>query len=54
MTLTLGMVFCPTDQPSRWRWEELALEAGFSDTELLARRPSRFLREIYSAASRGL
>jgi ubiquinone/menaquinone biosynthesis C-methylase UbiE len=33
------------------RWERLAGEAGFEHTELLARRPSRFLREIYSAAS---
>ncbi len=33
------------------RWETLAREAGFAHTELLARRPSRFLREIYSAAS---
>jgi len=33
------------------RWQELAREAGFGHTELLARRPSRFLREIYSAAS---
>ena len=33
------------------RWERLAREAGFAHTELLARRPSRFLREIYSAAS---
>ncbi len=35
-----------------WRWEKLARGAGFEHTELLARRPSRFLREIYSAASR--
>lgn len=33
------------------RWAELAREAGFAHTELLATRPSRFLREIYSAAS---
>lgn len=33
------------------RWERLAQEAGFVHTELLATRPSRFLREIYSAAS---
>ena len=33
------------------RWQQLAREAGFGHTELLARRPSRFLHEIYSAAS---
>ena len=33
------------------RWERLARGAGFEHTELLARRPSRFLREIYSAVS---
>ncbi len=33
------------------RWERLADDAGFEHTELLARRPSRFLREIYSAVS---
>lgn len=32
-------------------WEALAADSGFGHTELLARRPSRFLREIYSAAS---
>ncbi|MEO8541528.1 MAG: class I SAM-dependent methyltransferase [bacterium] len=34
------------------RWKKLASEAGFASTELLARRPSRFLSEIYSAVSR--
>jgi ubiquinone/menaquinone biosynthesis C-methylase UbiE len=34
------------------RWEKLAVAAGFEHTQLLARRPSRFLREIYSAVSR--
>lgn len=34
------------------RWTELAEAAGFSGTELLRRRPSRFLTEIYSAVSR--
>jgi ubiquinone/menaquinone biosynthesis C-methylase UbiE len=34
------------------RWQTLALDAGFAHTELLATRPSRFLGEIYSAASR--
>ncbi len=33
------------------RWQTLARDAGFAHTKLLARRPSRFLREIYSAAS---
>ena len=33
------------------RWETLATASGFRHTELLARRPSRFLREIYSAVS---
>ncbi|MDA1062014.1 MAG: methyltransferase domain-containing protein [Chloroflexi bacterium] len=33
------------------RWQRLASDAGFAHTELLARRPSRFLGEIYSAAS---
>ena len=33
------------------RWQTLASGAGFAHTRLLARRPSRFLREIYSAAS---
>ena len=33
------------------RWERLARGAGFEQTRLLARRPARFLREIYSAVS---
>ncbi|MGE3412722.1 MAG: trans-aconitate 2-methyltransferase [Dehalococcoidia bacterium] len=33
------------------RWQQLAAEAGLDHTELLATRPSRFLREIYSAVS---
>jgi ubiquinone/menaquinone biosynthesis C-methylase UbiE len=33
------------------RWQALAQGAGFANTKLLARRPSRFLREIYSAVS---
>lgn len=32
-------------------WQRLAAEAGFAHTELLSTRPSRFLREIYSACS---
>ncbi len=33
------------------RWERLARGVGFEHTELLSRRPSRFLHEIYSAVS---
>lgn len=33
-------------------WVQMAASAGFSHTEQLARIPSRFLREIYSALSR--
>lgn len=33
------------------RFEDLSRAAGFEHTKLLARRPSRFLREIYSAVS---
>jgi ubiquinone/menaquinone biosynthesis C-methylase UbiE len=32
-------------------WEALARSTGFVNTRLLATRPSRFLREIYSAVS---
>lgn len=32
-------------------WRKLAAECGFDHVELLRTRPSRFLREIYSAAS---
>lgn len=32
-------------------WEKLARRNGFAETRLLARRPSRFLGEIYSAVS---
>lgn len=32
-------------------WEKLAWDAGFETTRLLATRPSRFLKEIYSAVS---
>jgi ubiquinone/menaquinone biosynthesis C-methylase UbiE len=34
-------------------WVALAREIGFAHTELLSRRPSRFLGEIYAAASWG-
>lgn len=32
-------------------WETLALEAGFTRTDLVATHPSRFLREMYCAVS---
>ncbi len=32
-------------------WERLAQKCGFGETRLLMRRPSRFLREIYSTLS---
>ncbi len=32
-------------------WERLAQQTGFTATQLLSTRPSRFLREIYSALS---
>jgi len=32
-------------------WEQLAQQAGFTLTQLLATRPSHFLKEIYSALS---
>lgn len=32
-------------------WEEIAARAGFTATRLLARRPSRTMREIYAAVS---
>jgi tRNA A58 N-methylase Trm61 len=32
-------------------WEELAQRCGFTHTQLLKTRPSRFLKEIYSAIS---
>lgn len=48
-----------TDRGNRWvpyplsfsSWQELASRCGFSHTSLLARRPSRFLGEIYAAVS---
>ena len=33
------------------RWDELTSRCGFTHTQLLHTRPSRFLREIYSAVS---
>lgn len=49
-----------TDQSNPWvpyplsysTWEALARRNGFAETRLLATKPSRFLGEIYSAASR--
>ena len=32
-------------------WAKLARESGFAQTQLLATRPSRFLKEIYAAVS---
>jgi hypothetical protein len=48
-----------TDRGNTWvpyplsysTWEALARRAGFRHTSLLATRPSRFLKQIYSAAS---
>lgn len=48
-----------TDRGNRWvpyplsygTWQALARRNGFAHTRLLATRPSRFLGEIYSAAS---
>lgn len=47
------------DQGNRWvpypisypTWRQLAKQVGFKETELIASRPSRFLGEIYAAAS---
>ena len=33
------------------QWEEIAQHCGFTHTQLLLTRPSRFLKEIYSAVS---
>ncbi len=33
------------------QWEGLARRCGFNQTRLLKTRPSRFLKEIYSAVS---
>jgi SAM-dependent methyltransferase len=48
-----------TDRGNRWvphpfsfdTWAQTAARAGFSETRLIGRRPSRFLGEIYSAVS---
>lgn len=55
----LLMVEYNTDQGNVWvpypfaypTWERMSRESGFEHTELLSSYPSRFLREIYSAAS---
>ena len=55
----LLMVEYNTDHGNLWvpypftysTWERMSRACGFSHTELLATYPSRFLREIYSAAS---
>lgn len=55
----LVLVEYNTDRGNPWvphpisypTWEALAAEGGFVGTRLLARRPSRFLGEIYSALS---
>jgi ubiquinone/menaquinone biosynthesis C-methylase UbiE len=55
----LLLVEYDTDQGNMWvphplsysTWARYSLENGFTHTELLATYPSRFLREIYSAAS---
>jgi hypothetical protein len=49
-----------TDRGNRWvphplsypGWQQLAQQAGFHHTELLATRPSSFLGEFFSAVSR--
>ncbi len=45
-----GTPWVPHPLPFR-AWEMLAGRVGFAHTRLLVRRPSRFLREIYSAVS---
>ena len=55
----LLMVEYNSDQGNMWvphpfsypTWERMSRESGFGHTELLATYPSRFLREIYAAAS---
>ena len=55
----LLMVEYNTDQGNHWvpypfaypTWQRMSQECGFAHTELLATYPSRFLHEIYSAAS---
>lgn len=55
----LLMVEYNVDQGNIWvphplsfdTWKTLAKKNGFSDTQFLAARPSRFLKEIYSAVS---
>jgi ubiquinone/menaquinone biosynthesis C-methylase UbiE len=55
----LLMVEYNSDQGNLWvpypfafpTWQRMSRESGFAKTELLATYPSRFLREIYAAAS---
>jgi ubiquinone/menaquinone biosynthesis C-methylase UbiE len=55
----LLMVEYNVDQGNMWvphplsfdTWKTLAKNNGFTDTQFLAARPSRFLKEIYSAVS---
>jgi ubiquinone/menaquinone biosynthesis C-methylase UbiE len=55
----LLMVEYNTDQGNLWvpypfaypTWQRMSQESGFTHTELLATYPSRFLHEIYAAAS---
>jgi hypothetical protein len=43
---------CWVPNPLSWQsWEKLAAQAGFTQTKFLARKPSRFLKAIYSAVS---
>lgn len=59
MSGRLLMVEYNSDQGNLWvpypfsypTWERMSGECGFAHTELLATYPSRFLREIYAAAS---
>lgn len=56
---TFILVEYNADRGNRWvphpmsypSWEQLSQEHGFANTHLLATKPSRFLGEIYAAAS---
>jgi len=56
---TLLLVEYDADQGNPWvpyplsfaTWRRVAMDAGFSEPRLLATKPSRFLRQIFSAAS---
>jgi SAM-dependent methyltransferase len=55
----LMLVEYDVDQGNLWvphplsyrSWEELARQSGFAQTQLLAKKPSRFLQAIYAAVS---